>query len=119
MIWYEIKSLISIDEFDRIVTRNRHPDRIMSLWTLGIVVQGSRSIEVQGIQISVKRGEYFLLPPGVLQRGVEEEWHDVYYFHFNMDCKRVDKIEKCHRTEVADSRIKSNKNKSQGKNRFP
>ncbi len=100
MIWYEIKSLISIDEFDRIVTRNRHPDRIMSLWTLGIVVQGSRSIEVQGIQISVKRGEYFLLPPGVLQRGVEEEWHDVYYFHFNMDCKKVDKIEKCQRGKM-------------------
>jgi bacterial regulatory helix-turn-helix proteins, araC family len=72
----------------------------MSLWTLGIVVQGSRSIEVQGIQISVKRGEYFLLPPGVLQRGVEEEWHDVYYFHFNMDCKKVDKIEKCQRGKM-------------------
>ena len=59
MIWYEIKSLISIDEFDRIVTRNRHPDRIMSLWTLGIVVQGSRSIEVQYTDFCKERGIFF------------------------------------------------------------
>lgn len=100
MLWYEIKSLISIDEFDRITTQNRHPDRTMSLWTLGIVVKGSRSIEVQDTRIFVKKGEYFLLPPGVWQRGIEEEWHDVYYFHFHMDCRKVDKIEKCQRGKM-------------------
>lgn len=92
--YYELIPPLSVKEFGRIARVNRHPDRTMNMWTLGVVVEGKRTIRVGKDRICAAAGEYFLLPPGIPHFGMEVEQHDVYYFHFQIRSLQAEKEQK-------------------------
>ena len=98
--YYELTPPLSVKEFGRIAMVNRHPDRTMNMWTLGVVVEGKRTIRVGKDRIYAAAGEYFLLPPGIPHYGLDVEQHDVYYFHFQIRSRQTDTEQKTDKSTI-------------------
>ncbi|MDF7637848.1 AraC family transcriptional regulator [Lactobacillus sp. ESL0791] len=83
--WYNLCEHINIIEMGHIVTTNYHPKRNINFFIFGMVISGSRTIQVGNIKLFLKTGDYFLLPPSVPHSGIKLDRHDIYFIHFR--CK--------------------------------
>ncbi|GGG22641.1 AraC family transcriptional regulator [Paenibacillus abyssi] len=82
--WFRLKSDAEIEMIGRISAHNKHPNRILPCWVLGIVHAGERTVKVGKHKGRLTIGEYFLLPPNTFHSGIEEDLHDVSFIHFQM-----------------------------------
>lgn len=97
--WYRLTGDASIETIGRISATNKHPNRVLPTWVLGIVNSGERTVTVGKHPLCVSSGEYFLLPPNVFHSGINEDSHDVSYIHFYMQGEAI------HTPKQIDSRM--------------
>jgi AraC-like DNA-binding protein len=83
--WFMLKGDATIETIGRISATNKHPNRVLPTWVLGIVNSGERTINVDKYLVSVTIGGFFLLPSDVFHSGVHEDAHDVSFIHFYMN----------------------------------
>jgi AraC-like DNA-binding protein len=89
-LWYRLSGDAVIETIGRISANNKHPNRILPCWVIGIVHSGERTIKVGKLKHCVMVGEYFLLPPNLFHSGVDSDEHDVSFIHFNMAGEAAD-----------------------------
>jgi AraC-like DNA-binding protein len=83
--WFRLNGDIKIETFGRISAHNKHPNRILPYWVLGIVHSGERTVNVGNKHYGrLTVGEYFLLPQNTPHNGVQEDIHDVSFVHLEM-----------------------------------
>jgi AraC-like DNA-binding protein len=83
--WYRLKGDATIEIIGHIEAHNKHPNRILPYWVLGVVHSGERTVKVGKHEGRLKVGDYFLLPSNTFHSGVLEDTHDVTFIHFQME----------------------------------
>lgn len=81
--WYEIIRLESVDLCGYTKDTSYHPYRSgTSYWVLALIESGQRTLKVDGVPITVKKGDFHILPPGSRHEPLYLDQQSAYYFHF-------------------------------------
>ncbi|MDD4796796.1 MAG: AraC family transcriptional regulator [Eubacteriales bacterium] len=81
-LWLQLAGVPRVREIGYLSITNKHPDRTLPFWVLGVVAAGQRTIRLAGVSAKLTSGDYFLLPPGIRHRGIEIDEHAAYFIHF-------------------------------------
>lgn len=93
-LWFELDPNIQMVESGRVFTTDTHPDRLMKVCALVLVISGKRTVRVKDQLISVHKGDFFILPSDIPHFGVEQENCDAFFFHFHSKIHQVKPPEK-------------------------
>ncbi|WP_424769309.1 helix-turn-helix domain-containing protein [Paenibacillus sp. sgz302251] len=88
--WFRLKGDAMIETIGRISAINKHPNRVLPYWVIGIVHSGERTVKLGRYSGKAMVGDYFLMPPNQYHSGIEIDEHDVSFIHFAMQGEAID-----------------------------
>jgi YesN/AraC family two-component response regulator len=79
-----------------VLNQELHPERILQMWVLGIITNGSIHIKIGECEKEIFTNEYYLIPPNVRHLGTKKSEYNVIYFHFEAEYEISDTISNDH-----------------------
>ena len=79
---YSIQPVRRLLALGHSIRHHSHRDRILDHWVLGFITGGRLALAIGDKGMILQPGDWYLLPPGIRHRGLEDDRHDVAWVEF-------------------------------------